>query len=75
MEMITIYKGFKFRLYPNSTQKEKINKTFGYNRFVYNHYLNQIRKEGYKNVIYYNYTKVTKKYIKSKSDKTIFVLI
>lgn len=53
MEMITIYKGFKFRLYPNSTQKEKINKTFGYNRFVYNHYLNQIRKEGYKNVNYY----------------------
>ena len=53
MEMITIYKGFKFRLYPNSMQKEKINKTFGYNRFVYNHYLNQIRKEGYKNVNYY----------------------
>lgn len=53
MEMITIYKGFKFRLYPNSSQKEKINKTFGYNRFVYNHYLNQIRKEGYKNVNYY----------------------
>lgn len=32
-------KAYKFRLYPNKEQEILINKTFGCNRFVYNHYL------------------------------------
>ena len=31
--------GFKFRIYPNKTQQELINKTLGCCRFVYNHFL------------------------------------
>ena len=29
-------KAYKFRIYPNETQKELIEKTFGCTRFVYN---------------------------------------
>ena len=31
--------GYKFRIYPNKTQQELINKTLGCTRFVYNHFL------------------------------------
>lgn len=34
-------KAFKCRIYPNKTQKELIQKTFGCARFVYNYYLNK----------------------------------
>lgn len=34
-------KAFKYRIYPNKTQKELIQKTFGCVRFVYNYYLNK----------------------------------
>ena len=44
-----MYKAYKFRLYPNNQQKEKLNKTFGCNRFVYNYYLRKIISEGYIN--------------------------
>lgn len=37
---------YKFRIYPNATQKRKIQCTFGCCRFVYNYYLTQ-RKEEY----------------------------
>ena len=36
-----IYKAYKFRLYPTNEQKVMINKTFGCNRLIYNHYLNK----------------------------------
>ena len=39
-----INKAYKFRIYPNTTQKEIINKTFGCTRFIYNYYLN--KKQG-----------------------------
>lgn len=32
-------KAYKFRIYPNKTQRELISKTFGCCRFVYNKYL------------------------------------
>lgn len=32
-------KAYKFRIYPNKTQEEVLQKTFGSCRFVYNHYL------------------------------------
>lgn len=39
-------RAYKFRIYPNKTQTELIQKTFGCTRFVYNHYLAK-RKEAY----------------------------
>ncbi len=43
-----IHKAYKFRLYPNSEQKELINKTLGCNRFIYNYFLN-VKQTEYKN--------------------------
>ena len=42
-----MYKAYKFRLYPNCIQKKLINKMFGCARFVYNYYLEKMKKEGY----------------------------
>lgn len=39
--MTTINKTFRFRIYPNKTQKELITKTIGCSRFVFNHFLNK----------------------------------
>jgi len=44
--MKTIFKSFKFRIYPNEEQKILLAKHFGACRFVFNHYLNK-RKETY----------------------------
>ena len=41
-------KGYKFRLYPNKTQKKLLNKILGSCRFVYNRFLT-IRKESWEN--------------------------
>ena len=38
---------YKFRIYPNQTQKNQIQRTFGCCRFVFNYYLAK-RKEVYK---------------------------
>lgn len=43
-----MYKGIQVKLYPNQTQKELINKTFGHTRFVWNQMLNMLN-ERYKN--------------------------
>lgn len=40
------YKAFKYRIYPNETQEELIQKTFGCVRFVFNYFLAD-RKEAY----------------------------
>ena len=50
-----VNKAYKFRLYPNQTQKELINKTFGCSRFVFNHFLemwNETYKETGKGLTY-----------------------
>jgi len=44
--MKTIFKSFKFRIYPNKEQEILLSKHFGCSRFVYNHFLNE-RKEQY----------------------------
>ena len=44
--MKTIFKSFKFRIYPNKEQEILLTKHFGACRFVFNHYLNK-RKETY----------------------------
>ena len=41
-----IHKAYKIRIYPNTMQKEMIEKTFGCTRFVYNYFLSE-RKEKY----------------------------
>ena len=40
---------YKFRIYPTNEQKIYIAKNFGSCRFVYNHYLSDIKENGYKN--------------------------
>ncbi len=42
-----MYKAYRFRLYPSDNQKQLIHKTFGCSRFVYNHYLNECKENGY----------------------------
>ena len=42
-----MYKTYKFRIYPNDSQKELLNKSFGCSRFVYNYYLTKIKNSGY----------------------------
>ena len=44
-----MYKSFKFRVYPNKLQIELLNRSFGCSRFIYNHYLSNIKNIGYKN--------------------------
>lgn len=44
--MKTIFKSFKFRIYPSKEQEILMVKHFGANRFVFNYYLNS-RKESY----------------------------
>jgi putative transposase len=44
--MKTIFKSFKFRIYPSKEQEVLLAKHFGACRFVFNHYLNK-RKESY----------------------------
>lgn len=46
--MKTIFKAFKFKISPNKSQEELLNKHFGACRFVFNYYLNA-RKEAYLN--------------------------
>lgn len=48
-------KAFKYRIYPNATQRKLIQKTFGCVRFVYNHYLakcKQLLKENQPRLTY-----------------------
>ena len=42
-----MFRACKFRLYPNNKQLELINKTFGSSRYVYNHYLDKMKNNGY----------------------------
>ena len=44
---VTIYKTYKFRLYPTTEQKNKLNQFLGTSRFIYNHFLNK-KDEKYK---------------------------
>lgn len=44
-----MYKAYRFRLYPNDTQKELINRYCGCSRFIYNHYLDKFKKEKFTN--------------------------
>mgnify|MGYP004656450661 CR=1 FL=1 len=43
-----MYKTYKFRLYPDNKQKENLNYIFRYVRYVHNHYLAYMIRNGYK---------------------------
>ena len=45
--METYTKGYKYRIYPNKTQEELINRTLGSCRFVFNHFL-AVRRDQWK---------------------------
>ncbi|SKA07783.1 helix-turn-helix domain-containing protein, partial [Eubacterium ruminantium] len=48
-------KAYKYRIYPNKTQQELIQKTFGCVRFVYNYYLDKRIKAYQENKTSLNY--------------------
>lgn len=52
--------GFKFRIYPNNTQQQLINRTLGCTRFVYNHFLTIRRDEWEANHNSLTYVKTAK---------------
>lgn len=41
METVKIHKGYKFRIYPDAEQSVFLAKSFGCNRFVWNHFLSE----------------------------------
>ena len=45
-----IYRGYKFRMYPNKEQTTLINKTIGSCRFVYNHFLDKKISNAYSGI-------------------------
>ena len=45
-----IYRGHKFRMYPNKEQEELINKTIGCTRFVYNYFLDKKFSNAYSGI-------------------------
>ena len=51
--------GFKFRLYPNKTQRHLLNRTLGCARFVYNHFLAVRREQWRANHVALNYVKTS----------------
>ena len=42
-----MYKAYKFRMYLTDSQKILVHKTFGCTRFIYNHFLNKCKENGY----------------------------
>ena len=42
-----MYKSYKFRMYLTDSQKILVHKTFGCTRFIYNHFLNKCKENGY----------------------------
>ena len=58
METYTL--GYKFRIYPNRTQENLINRTLGCARFVFNHFLAVRRDEWKANHNSLTYVKTSK---------------
>ncbi len=67
--METYTKGYKFRLYPNATQENLINRTLGSCRFVYNHFLAVRREEWQENKVSITYTKSSSLLTKLKAEE------
>ncbi|MBQ4262738.1 MAG: helix-turn-helix domain-containing protein [Bacilli bacterium] len=57
---MTIYKAYKFRIYPNNEQKKVLNYFLGSSRFIFNYYL-KVKDKLYKeNSINYKLTDIKK---------------
>ena len=63
MSVLTMEKAYKFRVYPNKTQENLIQKTFGCVRFVYNYFLD-------KRIKAYEADKTTLNYSKCSAELT-----
>lgn len=50
---VPIERGYKCRIYPNQKQKDIINQTIGSSRWVYNHFLDKAKQNGYANKTQY----------------------
>ena len=61
-------KAFKYRIYPNKTQRELIQKTFGCCRFVYNYFLDKRKSEYEKDKIFLSYNDTSKLLTKLKQE-------
>ena len=42
-----MYKAYKFRLYPDSSQKQMLSKTFGCVRLIYNYFFDKCMMNGF----------------------------
>ncbi len=67
-----IYKGYKFRIYPNDNQKTLINSWLGSTRFVYNHFLD-ISKNYYEEKKLYLGASAMKKQLLSLEEQYLFL--
>lgn len=47
LEVYYMYKAYKFRLYPDSSQKQMLSKTFGCVRLIYNYFLDKCMMNGF----------------------------
>ena len=47
-----IYKAYKFRMYPDNKQQEKLNSFLGTKRFIYNYYLGEKIKDNKLNITF-----------------------
>jgi transposase len=65
---MTILSGIKLKLYPNKTQKQIIEQTFGNSRFVWNQF-RSMQENRYDAMI--NDYNIYKKHAKEKDDKII----
>ena len=66
--MKTIYKSYKYRVYPTQTQKELLIQTFGSVRYVWNTILDWRNKEYIQNKTKINYSLSSKKLTEIKSN-------
>ena len=59
---MTIYKAYKFRIYPNSEQEKVLNSFLGSSRFIINYYLKLKDKLYKENRINYKLTNMKKRF-------------
>ena len=64
-----MYKSFKFRIYPNESQKVLLAKAFGCVRLVYNHYLDLKTKSYEENGKSPSYTECASDLVRLKKEK------
>ena len=63
-------KAFEFRIYPDKAQRERIAKTFGCTRLVYNHYLAEKKKRYEESKTTLSYTDCANDMTRLKKEKT-----